>query len=209
MSEVKKSTRKSTKKVEETVIAEEITKKPRKTFRELRKLLNRDTEILIMNNTQGGFFYKCPRTHRDIDMSDFGDTEVVTLEVLEGMKNKGKKLLKNYFIMIVDVYPDPSIEDELDIQDVLVYLGIEDLYEPINDELEYNGELYSEEFFDNLIINKDRDSFNKLVDKFNKTLLNQLVQRSVYLYQTGKFDSRYKMDKLQEKLGIEDLFSDL
>ena len=192
----------------EVVEVEKVVKRP-KNFRELRKMLTRDTEVLIMNNTQGGFYYKCPKTHMEINMLEFGDTEVVTIELLEAMKNRARIAFKNYCIMIVDVYPEAEFEDVIEISDVLNYLGIADLYNIVSDELENNGDLYSEDFFDNLIINKSRDEFEKIAKKMNRKLLTQLAHRSVLLYQTGKFDSRYKMEFIQEKLGMEDLFTDM
>ena len=205
----KTTTRKTTKKeTVEAVEVKEVVSRP-KSFRELRKMLTRDTEVLIMNNTQGGFYYSCPKTHMEINMSEFGDTEVVTIELLESMKNRAKVLFKNYCIMVVDVYPEPEFEDVIEISDVLNYLGIADLYNIVSDELENNGDLYSEEFFDNLIINKSRDEFEKIAKKMNKKLLVQLSHRAVLLYQSGRFDSRYKMEFIQEKLGMEDLFADM
>lgn len=211
MTTTKKTTTKRTTKAKETVEAVEtevVVKRP-KSFRELRKMISRDTEVLIMNNTQGGFYYSCPKTHMEINMSEFGDTEVVTIELLESMKNRAKVLFKNYCIMVVDVYPEPEYEDVIEISDVLNYLGITDLYNIVSDELENNGDLYSEEFFDNLIINKSRDEFEKIAKKMNKKLLVQLSHRAVLLYQSGRFDSRYKMEFIQEKLGMEDLFADM
>lgn len=206
----KTTTRKTTKEKETVEVKEEkaVVKRP-KNFRELRKMLTRDTEVLIMNNTQGGFYYKCPKTHMEINMLEFGDTEVVTIELLEAMKNRARIAFKNYCIMIVDVYPEAEFEDVIEISDVLNYLGIADLYNIVTDELENNGDLYSEEFFDNLIINKSRDEFEKIAKKMNKKLLIQLAHRAVLLYQTGRFDSRYKMEFIQEKLGLEDLFTDM
>lgn len=206
----KTTTRKTTKEKETVEVKEEkaVVKRP-KNFRELRKMLTRDTEVLIMNNTQGGFYYKCPKTHMEINMLEFGDTEVVTIELLEAMKNRARVAFKNYCIMIVDVYPEAEFEDVIEVSDVLNYLGIADLYNIVTDELENNGDLYSEEFFDNLIINKSRDEFEKIAKKMNKKLLIQLAHRAVLLYQTGKFDSRYKMEFIQEKLGLEDLFTDI
>ena len=206
----KKTTTKKTMatKEKEVVEVEKVVKRP-KNFRELRKMLTRDTEVLIMNNTQGGFYYKCPKTHMEINMLEFGDTEVVTIELLEAMKNRARVAFKNYCIMIVDVYPEAEYEDVIEIGDVLNYLGIADLYNVVSDELENNGDLYSEDFFDNLIINKSRDEFEKIAKKMNRKLLIQLAHRSVLLYQTGRFDSRYKMEFIQEKLGMEDLFADM
>lgn len=210
MTTTKKTTKRTTKTKENVEVkeTETVVKRP-KNFRELRKMLTRDTEVLIMNNTQGGFYYKCPKTHMEINMLEFGDTEVVTIELLEAMKNRARIAFKNYCIMIVDVYPEPEFEDVIEISDVLNYLGIADLYNTVTDELENNGDLYSEEFFDNLIINKSRDEFEKIAKKMNRKLLIQLAHRSVLLYQSGKFDSRYKMEFIQEKLGMEDLFTDM
>lgn len=210
MTTTKKTTKRTTKAKENVEVkeTETVVKRP-KNFRELRKMLTRDTEVLIMNNTQGGFYYKCPKTHMEINMLEFGDTEVVTIELLEAMKNRARIAFKNYCIMIVDVYPEPEFEDVIEIYDVLNYLGIADLYNTVTDELENNGDLYSEEFFDNLIINKSRDEFEKIAKKMNRKLLIQLAHRSVLLYQSGKFDSRYKMEFIQKKLGMEDLFTDM
>jgi len=204
----KRTVKAKEKEIVEVNEVEEVVKRP-KSFRELRKMITRDTEVLIMNNTQGGFYYSCPKTHIEINMSEFGDTEVVTIELLESMKNRARILFKNYCIMVVDVYPEPEFEDVIEISDVLNYLGIADLYNVVSDELENNGDLYSEEFFDNLIINKSRDEFEKIAKKMNKKLLIQLSHRAVLLYQTGRFDSRYKMEFIQEKLGMEDLFADI
>ena len=144
MAETKSRTRKKKEEVVE-VINEQP--KRRKTLRELRRLLNRDTEVLVMNNTQGTFYYYCPKTHMSIRLEEFGDSEIVTMEVLEGMKNRGKSIFKNYYLVILDVYPEENLVDEIDVSDVLTYLGISDLYETINDELEKYGDIYSDEFF--------------------------------------------------------------
>ena len=221
MAETKTTTKKTTtrrttaKKTVEKVEVQPVEKhefeevKRPKTFRELRKMLTRDTEVLIMNNTQGGFYYKCPKTQMEINLQEFGDTEVVTIELLEAMKNRAKIVFKNYCIMIVDVYPEIDFEDEIGIYDVLNYLGLTELYNLVSDELENNGELYSEEFFDSLIINESRDRFEKIARKMNRKLLTQLAHRAYNLYKTGEFDSRYKMEFIQEKLGMEDLFTDM
>lgn len=203
----KKTTKKTVKKKE--VVKEVVQVKRRKTYRELRKLLNKDIEVLIMNNTQGQFYYHCPKTNMEIHLHEFGDTQVVTLELLEVMKRRAKKLLRNYLIMIIDVFPDYDVEDEIEVLDVIRYLDIEDLYEAIcvDDEFENDGTIYDEEFFDNLIINKDKSTFDEVIKKMNAKLLTQMAHRCVYLYRTGKFDSRYKMETVEKLLGIEDLFT--
>ena len=88
----KKAT-KRTKKVETEV-------KPVRKFKDLRKILTKDTEVLVMNNTQGHFYYNCPKTNVGVDLNGFGDTQVVPLELLETMKRRAKKFFQNYLIMI-------------------------------------------------------------------------------------------------------------
>ena len=79
----------------------------------------------------------------------------------------------------------------------------------ISDEDENNGHVYGEDFFDDLIVEKSKAEFDKIVRKMNKKLLIQFAHRCIELYRTGEFDSRYKMDTLQELLKNEDLFSDI
>lgn len=204
MAETKSRTRKKKEEVVE-VINEQP--KRRKTLRELRRLLNRDTEVLVMNNTQGTFYYYCPKTHMSIRLEEFGDSEIVTMEVLEGMKNRGKSIFKNYYLVILDVYPEENLVDEIDVSDVLTYLGISDLYETINDELEKYGDIYSDEFFDSLLLDKDLDDFKRILDKMHLGLARRLATRAHVLFKDKEFDSGNKMNLIQDKIGVEDLFA--
>ena len=205
MAETKSRTRKKKEEVVEVVNEQPI--KKRKTLRELRRLLNRDTEVLVMNNTQGTFYYYCPKTHMSIRLEEFGDSEIVTMEVLEGMKNRGKSIFKNYYLVILDVYPEENLVDEIDVSDVLTYLGISDLYETINDELEKYGDIYSDEFFDSLLLDKDLDDFKRILDKMHLGLARRLATRAHVLFKDKEFDSGNKMNLLQDKIGVEDLFA--
>lgn len=204
MAETKSRTRKKKEEVVE-VINEQP--KRRKTLRELRRLLNRDTEVLVMNNTQGTFYYYCPKTHMSMRLEEFGDSEIVTMEVLEGMKNRGKSIFKNYYLVILDVYPEENLVDEIDVSDVLTYLGISDLYETINDELEKYGDIYSDEFFDSLLLDKDLDDFKRILDKMHLGLARRLATRAHVLFKDKEFDSGNKMNLIQDKIGVEDLFA--
>ena len=204
MAETKSRTRKKKEEVVEVVNEQP---KRRKTLRELRRLLNRDTEVLVMNNTQGTFYYYCPKTHMSMRLEEFGDSEIVTMEVLEGMKNRGKSIFKNYYLVILDVYPEENLVDEIDVSDVLTYLGINDLYESINNELEKDGDLYSNEFFDGLLLEKDLDDFKRIIDKMHLGLARRLATRAHVLFKDKKFDSGNKMNLIQDKIGVEDLFA--
>lgn len=206
MAEKKTTTKRVAKKTVEKEVVDTVKVRP---FRELRKILTKDTEVLIMNNSQGHFYYSCPKTNISVDMTDFGDTQIVPLELLETMKRRAKKIFANYIVMIIDVFPET--EEEVAVNDVLRYLDIASMYDVISEvanENENDG-TYGEDFFDTLIIDKGRDDFERLAKKMNKKLLIQFAHRCVELYKSGEFDSRYKMDIIQSLLGAEDLFSDI
>lgn len=183
----------------------EVEVKKEKTFKDLRKVLNKDTEVLVMNNTQGHFYYSCPQTRMSINLEAFGETQVVTLELLEIMKRRARVFFENYLIMVIDVF-----EEDANIQDVIKYLDIQKYYKDIEKlDDDENNSIYEEDFFDNIIINKTKSEFDRIVSKMNKRLLVQFANRCVELYRTGEFDSRYKMDTLSDLLKNEDLFSDI
>lgn len=202
----KKTTKKTTRKTAKKEVVQEVVKQ--RPFRELRKILTKDTEVLIMNNSQGHFYYSCPKTNISVDMTDFGDTQIVPLELLETMKRRAKKIFQNYIIMIIDVYPET--DEEVTVNDVLRYLDILNMYNVINEfNEEENDGTYGEDFFDTLIIDRGRDDFEKLAKKMNKRLLIQFAHRCVELYKSGEFDSRHKMDIIERLLGSKELFSDI
>lgn len=107
MTDTNKSTKKTTKK---------NTKKPTtKTSPRKRVKIDRDLEVAFMNNTNGGFFYKCPKTQNIYDMQEYGDIDYITVDELLTMRNSYRKILNDLWILLIDVN-----SDEVSIEDVLL-----------------------------------------------------------------------------------------
>ena len=85
-----KVTKETTEKVE---VKETVKKTPPK-----RVVVDRATEVIFMNNTNGNLFYRCPKTHATYDMYEHGDTDYITVEQLMIMNNTSRKMLKELWI---------------------------------------------------------------------------------------------------------------
>lgn len=174
---------KETKKVE--------TKKPAPKKRPKRVVVDRETEVIFMNNTNGGLFYRCPKTHAVYDMQEYGDEDYITVEQLLIMNNTSRKMLKELWVLLVD-----TADEDVEIEDVIKYLGLDSLY---NDEV-------APENIDDFIIKSTDNRFEKSLSKMGKTLGQKIVERSILLFREGSLNSFSKMSILKEFTDNEDLF---
>ena len=181
---------KSVKKVTDTKIEQEITeiKKPK------RVKIDKDLEVLVMNNTTGTLVYVDRKSGNTYEMSGFGGTEYFTVDELRVMKNTQNSFFENYWIIPVEVD-----DDEIEIEDVMKYLGLEEWYK--------DAMLKSD--VDNLLIKMSIDKFDKVIDNLNQIYVARITERAVELYRQKKFNDMYKMKTLERKLNKEDLFVDI
>lgn len=156
-----------------------------------RVVVNRDTEVIFMNNTNGNLFYRCPKTHETYDMYEYGDTDYITVEQLLIMNNTSRKMLKELWVLLVDV-----ATEGVELDDVLKYLGIDKLYK---DEV-------APEDIDNFILKSPDTKFTKTLEKMDKVLAQKAIERSVVLYREGKFNSLTKLNAIKEFTDNEELF---
>ena len=184
--------KKTTSKVEEVkneAIIEDV--KPTTKKRPKRIVVDRDTEVIFMNNTNGGLFYRCPKTHAVYDMQEYGDEDYITVEQLMIMNNTSRKMLKELWVLLID-----TADEEVEIEDVIKYLGLDGLY---------NDEVAPEDIEDFIIKSKD-DKFEKSLNKMGKTLQGKVIEQSILLFREGKLNSFSKMSMLKEFTDNEDLF---
>lgn len=156
-----------------------------------RVVVDRATEVIFMNNTNGNLFYRCPKTHATYDMYEYGDTDYITVEQLMIMNNTSRKMLKELWILLVD-----TATDDVEINDVLKYLGLENLY----------TDLIAPEDIDNFVVKSPDAKFTNTLGKMDKALANKVVERSVILYREGKFNSLAKLNAIKNFTKNEDLF---
>lgn len=166
-------------------------KKPETTKRKKRVVVDRDTEVIFMNNTNGGLFYRCPKTHSVYDMQEYGDEDYITVEQLLIMNNTSRKMLKELWVLLID-----TADDDVEIEDVITYLGLDSLY---------NDEVAPEDIEDFILKSKD-DKFEKSLNKMGKTLQAKVVEHSILLFREGKLNSFSKMSVLKDFVDDEDLF---
>lgn len=163
-------------------------KKERKMTKSELKALLKNAEIDIVSNDTAQLIYKCPITHQEIYLDEYGDTESVGMDVLQSMKSKAKDFFRKYWIIIEDVYI-PNSEVDVSVEDVYNFLGLSNVYEEISD--------FEGGYFDNLLLKEKNDKFADRVEDMDKKMLAQLITRSVTLYQEGKFDNSRKQTILE------------
>ena len=189
---VKKTTVKKVKeevKNEEVVVAEVV-----RTKADIRKDLRkraRDIEVEVLNMTNGEFFYRCKKTHEELNLQEKGDTDVVTLDFLMTMKNQHRTLLERLDLVILDVYADYGIED------VLEYLGLTKIY---------GEERFDIDYIENAINDMEINEFSNLIDRASIGLVVKMAERGIQLAKEGGFDSNFKRSCISKRLGKDDLF---
>ncbi len=165
---------------------------PKETKKTKKKRVTKDVEVVVMNNTNGKLFYRCPKTATIIEMQEFGDTETLTVEQLNVMKNSQKAMLEKFWMVLVDVE-----DDEITLEDVLEYLRIKKLY---------NGFNFSEDALDNLIKDTTYDEFETEIRKMKNSLVLIIAQRMKVLNKEGEFGDSYKMKFLADYMGNSMIF---
>lgn len=189
--------------IEETVnekpkkkTAKKKKKKKTKTFKDIKKAME-NTEVLIANNDDATFFYRCPKTGVEVDLREYGDTEIVEAEVLYTMKNS-KKIFNKYLIIILDVYSD---DDGITIEDVYAYLGIDKLYK--------NIEIPSSEYLDELLLEETVERFERVIDGMSNNMFKRLANRAIMLAKRGQLSNSHKIRMIEDKLKMPELFYDI
>jgi hypothetical protein len=186
----------SVKTVEDKVVSENIGETVEKVVeKKVKKPITKDTEVVIMNNTQGIFTYNCPRTHDTFGMETYGDTDVMTVEHLNTMRNQHRTILDKYWILPIAVN-----DSEIEISDVLKHLRIEHLYKDIELDLT---------FFDDLILRSTVKNFEKAIDGMNASFVERIAERAVMLYKDKRFADSFKMEAIEKAIKNDDLFEDV
>ena len=203
--EVKKTTKKTTtrtraKKAVEPVVEVEkevVKEEPvRKNYRQLRtELLElRDTiEVEIVNLNSGETFYRDKEGREIFRLTKPSDKEFVLLSDVYDMANRHRGYFSNHLIAITDV-----VSTEYDLEDILTYLNLEDLYDDI--------ERYDTDYVGYILNRLDLNKFERIVQNADLKLVNSLANRAVKLYREKKFDSRLKEDILARRLKKHSLF---
>lgn len=160
------------------------------TKKELRQNA-KEIEVEVVNMTNGEFFYKCKKTHEELNLMEKGDSEVVGLDFLLTMKNNHRNLLERLDIVLIDVYGD------YELSEILNYLGLDKIY---------GFERLDVDFIENAINDMEVDEFEKVINESHIGLVVKIAERGIQLAKENKFDSYSKRQILARKFGKDDLF---
>ena len=195
ITEVKRAKKTNTK--AKAAVEEKVAKEPvRKNYRQLRtELLDlRDViEVEIVNLNAGETFYRDNSGREIFRLTKPSDKEYVLLADVYDMANRHKGYFSNHLIAITDV-----VSSEYDLEDILTYLNLEDLYD--------NIEKYDTDYVGYILNKLDINKFERVVETADIKLINSLANRAVKLYKEKKFDSRLKEDILAKRLNRNSLF---
>lgn len=167
--------------------------------RPVRTKVDRDTEVIVMNNTFGRFIHDNPRMSMVIDLEQYADEDYVTVGDLRAIVNASKKVLEGFDLIIVDV---PSGDNT--VKEVVEYLGLgkryEDYFKAVGDE---DGKGSLKDF----VLNTSEEQFERNLNSMDKGLRNKVIDLSVQLFKMKKLRDYGKMEIIESIVG-EDLFED-
>jgi hypothetical protein len=172
-----------TENIEQTTETKPVAKtKEVKPVTKVRKQVTRDIEVAIMNNTHGGFIYIDPKTFSRHEMTGYGDIDYITVGELLNMKNSQRAIIDNFWIVIVEV-----LSDDVELEDVIRYLSLEDLYK----------NALNKDEMDKLITKSTPVNFKKAFDTIHKGMADRIVERALELFKAGKFNDWSKFDVIK------------
>lgn len=180
----------------ETVIEEAVKvedNKIRVNRREVLKKVSKSTEVVVMNNTNGMLYF--PTKTKDLDIRTGGDTDIVTVEELQEIKNKSKSMFAKFYLVPVDV-----IDEGVALEEVIVYLGLDTIYNKDN--------LNMEEYMDN-VINSTPEQFLRYMETLNQNIIESIAEKIADMYMNDEFDSSRKQQMLCDRLNNQYFFEDL
>jgi len=181
-------------------VREEVAQKPK---RKQRVNIDRNTEVVVVNNELGRFIFDNPRMITSLDMLNHGDEDYITVADLRVILNTSRKVLEGFSLLITEV-----VNGEYELEDVLVYLGLDKAYEEyfsISPEWK-QGNVQSADIKE-FIQKSKAPQFKIVLETVDVKLRNKIIEASVALFKLGQFGDYQKMQAIR-KLVNDDLFLD-
>lgn len=167
------------------------------------KRVDRDTELVLVNNTKGGFRYNVPGGV-SIAMNEYGDTAFVNHGEISKMINGGsrsRKMFEKLDIVIQEVLDS----DEVTLKDVIDELRLTKSYEALlslNDEKLDNDTGFIElDGIDIFLLEADVKDIEKIMNDKKNKLRKTLAEHAAALHKTDDFQDWSKMEAIAIGLG--------
>ena len=163
-----------------------------------RRLLGAD--ITLKNNTNGKVNLKSDRNGGSIYSMEQYETIDVPFEDLQSIVKKHKKIFEQFTVIIDDVYA-PG-EEDITVEDVEEVLGLSRIKKGLSDTPD-------DLMFDDLLLDYSFEEFEDEVETFKPAVIKRLAERAIYLYLQKEFSNGHKMNLLEKKLGVKNIFEDV
>lgn len=171
--------------------------------RRRRVNIDKNVEVIVANNSFYRFVYENPRIHTSFDLPNWGDEEYITVGELRTMVNSSRKLFESFTVLIVEI-----LDDEYTLEDLLVYLGLDDKYEQyfklIPNQRDKQASVADIRTF---IEKSNAERFEQVLEGMDGKLRATIIQTALLLFKTGDF-SDYKKMQVIRKLTHDDIFLD-
>ena len=182
--------------------------KPRKTAKRntrrdlIRELKNKRNEIdvEITNISAVRCKYVEEKTKYKYFDLRMGDKEILTLADLQEVVNRCRFMFEDHYLLITDVIMvDEEDDKKYTIDDLLVYLGLMDIYVGIDN--------YQIDYIEELIYDSKIKDFKDVVSRSDRPLLISIAGRmlSVFKQDPDEID-RNKIEIISSKLNLGDIF---
>ena len=184
------------------------TTKPRKTAKRntrrdlIRELKNKrnDIDVEITNISAVRCKYVEEKTKYKYFDLQMGDKEILTLADLQEVVNRCRFMFEDHYLLITDVIMvDEDDDKKYTIDDLLVYLGLMDIYVDIDN--------HQIDYIEELIYDSEIKDFKNVVSRSDRPLLVSIAGRmlSVFKKDPDEID-RNKIEIISSKLNLGDIF---
>ena len=149
------------------------------------EIQNISNGVLLYRDTRGGLLFQLEPS----------ETKVVALDDLSEVNSRCPIFFTEYNLIIIDVIDD---DDEIGIQEVLMYLGIDEIYSNIKG--------LEEDYMDKLLDDESYEEFEKVLD-LNRDMVKVVAGNMVRKVKDEDYDQRDKMKLMIKKIPyLKDIF---
>ena len=147
--------------------------------------IDKDTEVLVYNNTSGRLVSSAKKGNGYLEFSEPMDSDVMTVEELQQMRNGHRKVLEDGWIYVDD-------------EDVLDYLRLGKLKDKVK----------NPETLKNLIESGDHKKIVEVVETVGESSKKMLYQFMRDAYNSGNFGNAHTIKDVEKILGTKDSLLD-
>ncbi|GAB6253564.1 hypothetical protein BCSAG_48820 [Bacillus cereus] len=171
--------------------------------RRKRVNVDRNTEVIVVNNEMWRFVYDNPKMQTALDMEKHGDEDYITVSDLRVILNSNRKILEGFSLLITEV-----VGGEYELEDVLVYLGLDkkyDEYFSLSPEWK-RGQVESSDVKE-FVLKSNVQKFKHIMETVDAKLSKKIIETAITLFKTGEFGDYQKMQVIRKYAG-DDIFAD-